>query len=110
MYQMNGKRIFVRASLTLVGMSIFIFTALIIAGTAMEYSADTAALNAWIYATRFGWLIWRLILYIALGWGIWKIHKAPGFRDEYRQPLRRISIISLMFVLLCEYALFNQRN
>lgn len=108
MYCRNFKSALVRGGLILLSLIIFMFVALMIAGAAMNHPEDATIFNAWLYASRFGWLVWRLALYAALGWGIWRIHKAPGFRNEYRRPLRRMSAVSIVFTLLCEYALFSQ--
>ncbi|VEW01675.1 conserved hypothetical protein [Escherichia coli] len=45
-----------------------------------------------------------------LGWGIWRIVHAPGFRAEYRQPLIRICCASVAFILVCEYALLKAQG
>lgn len=102
---MNYKKIFIRAGLILLSMMVITILLLMVAGTAMKYPSVTANINDWFYASRFFWLGWRLFIYAALGWGLWKIHKAPGFRDEYRQPLRRIMLVSVAYFLICEYTL-----
>lgn len=99
------RKIFVRAAFIFLTTIIVMIITLLIAATGMAHPAETAAFTAWMHETRFFWLGWRLVLYAALGWGIWKIHKAPGFRDEYRQPLRRITLVSVAFFLICEYSL-----
>jgi hypothetical protein len=108
MDRMNWKNALIRGGLILLSLMFFMVVALTVAGTAMKHPVETAAFNEWIQASRFEWLTWRLALYAALGWGIWKIHRAPGFRDEYRQPLRRMTSVSVVFILLCEYALLGQ--
>ncbi|MFD1803619.1 hypothetical protein ACFSFZ_15680 [Mixta tenebrionis] len=66
-----------------------------------------ATVKNWMHETRYGWLAWRLMLYCAVGWGLWKIWHAPGFRPEYRRPLLRIASVSILFFLVCEYSIFS---
>ncbi|CDG90213.1 hypothetical protein [Xenorhabdus bovienii] len=51
------------------------------------------------------WLVWRLSLYTLLGWGSRKIFQATQHKPAYRTPLIRMMTASLLFILLCEYAL-----
>jgi hypothetical protein len=78
-----------------------------LADTGMRHSESVASLKRWMHETRYGWLAWRLALYSAVGWGLWKIWHAPGFRPEYRQPLLRIADASTLFFLVCEYSIFS---
>lgn len=96
-------RFFTRTAFIFLSMVAVMIMTLLVAATGVEHPAETTAFIAWMHKTRFFWLGWRLVLYAALGWGIWKIHKAPGFRDEYRLPLRRITLASVAFILICEY-------
>lgn len=91
-------------------MLIFIVLALFIADVAIRYPGSVSAFSEWMRAHRSGWLIWRLFIYILLGWGIWRIVHAPGFRVEYRQPLIRICCASVAFILVCEYALLKAQG
>ncbi len=84
--------------------------ALFIADVAIRYPWGVSAFSEWMRAHRSGWLIWRLFIYILLGWGIWRIVHAPGFRVEYRQPLMRICCVSVVFILICEYALLKAQG
>ncbi|HII2324756.1 hypothetical protein [Escherichia coli] len=88
----------------------FMVVALFIADVAIRHPEGTAAFSTWMQAHRSGWLIWRLFIYILLGWGIWRIVHAPGFRAEYRQPLIRICCASVAFILVCEYALLKAQG
>ncbi|EOK8278573.1 hypothetical protein ABK622_RS17365 [Escherichia coli] len=54
------------------------------------------------------WLGWRLCLYSAIGWLGWRIWHAPGFRAEYRASFLRMATVSVLFILLCEYAIFAE--
>ena len=93
--------------LLLAGITVF---SLWLANTGIRHAEGFAALREWMYETRYGWLIWRLCIYILLGWGIWRIAHAPGFRAEYRQPLIRICCASVAFILVCEYALLKAQG
>ncbi|WFQ79970.1 hypothetical protein PXH59_01900 [Xenorhabdus sp. SF857] len=59
----------------------------------------------WVIETKGFWLVWRLCLYATLGWGGWKIWQVVKCRPEYRAPLMRIMVASLLLILLGEYAL-----
>ncbi|STE83623.1 Uncharacterised protein [Escherichia coli] len=39
-----------------------------LANTGIRHAEGFAALREWMYETRYGWLIWRLCVYCALGW------------------------------------------
>ena len=56
----------------------FMVVALFIADMAIRHPEGTAAFSTWMRAHRSGWLLWRLCIYILLGWGIWRIAHAPG--------------------------------
>lgn len=81
--------------------------ALTLAHWGVNHPGESAALRDWMQRTRYGWLGWRLVLYVCLAWGFWKIWHAPDFRPEYRQPLRRMAIAGAVFALLCEYSVFG---
>jgi hypothetical protein len=80
---------------------------LLAAHLALRHPAEAAAVRAWMNAHRYGWFAWRLMLYVAIGWGGWKIWHAPGFRPEYRQPLLRMLTVSAVIVLICERVLLG---
>ncbi|HBD1844097.1 TPA: hypothetical protein KIA93_000303 [Salmonella enterica] len=102
----SGKT-FKNISLLLVGLTGVIAGTLLLANTGIEHPGEMAALRDWMFAGRYGWLLWRLMLYAALGWGVWKIRRAPGFKPEYQTPLLRMTVVSVAFILVCEYALFS---
>ncbi|HEI8505938.1 TPA: hypothetical protein SLF17_003113 [Serratia marcescens] len=81
--------------------------ALVLAHWGVNHPGESTALRDWMQRTRYGWLGWRLVLYAGLVWGFWAIWHAPGFRPEYRQPLKRMVIASVVFALLCEYSVFG---
>lgn len=108
MSRINWKAALSRGGLTLIVMFGVMIVALVVADTAIRHPTESAALKDWFYASRYGWLAWRVAIYILLGWGIRKIRHAPGFREEYRKPLNRMTIVSLAFICICEYALFSQ--
>ena len=82
------------------------FIAFLIASIGLSYSDEFLALRHWMQRTSTGWLVWRLMLYSALGWGLWKIWHAPGCKPEYKASLKRMAIVSAMFLLACEYAMY----
>ncbi|WP_127958545.1 hypothetical protein [Serratia microhaemolytica] len=104
----HWKKILLPAGKVLLGLLLFSVVALLGAYLALQHPSEIVAVQAWFYAHRLGWLLWRLMLYVALGWLFWKIHHAPGFRTEYRQPLRRIMLASVAFIVVCEYTFFKQ--
>lgn len=88
----------------LLGLTALIFLS---AHLAITYPVEAAAVKAWMSGHRYGWLAWRLMLYIATGWGVWKIWHAPGFRPEYRQPLLRMLAASGALIVVCELVLLR---
>lgn len=80
---------------------------LAIAHWGIGHPQESAALRDWMHSTRYGWLAWRFVLYAALVLGFRKIWRAPGCRPEHRAPLRRMAIASVLFILVCEYALLS---
>lgn len=82
------------------------FTAFLIANIGVSYPDEFLALRHWMQRTSIGWLVWRLTLYSVLGWGFWKIWHAPGCKPEYKASLKRMGIMSVMFLLACEYAMY----
>lgn len=88
----------------LLALTVVIF---LIAHLAITYPVEAATVKAWMTGHRYGWLVWRLMLYIATGWGVWKVWHAPGFRPEYRQPLLRMLAASGALILICELVLLR---
>ncbi|AZK61355.1 hypothetical protein ACIPR7_18165 [Pectobacterium parvum] len=82
------------------------FIAFLIASIGVSYPDEFLALRHWMQRTSIGWLVWRLTLYSVLGWGFWKIWHAPGCKPEYRASLKRMGIVSVMFLFACEYAMY----
>ncbi|MEI7213957.1 hypothetical protein [Pectobacterium versatile] len=82
------------------------FIAFLIASIGVSYPDEFFALRHWMQRTSIGWLVWRLTLYSVLGWGFWKIWHAPGCKPEYRASLKRMGIMSVMFLFACEYAMY----
>lgn len=95
------------AALMLLKLLGLLVIALLIADLAMKYPSDAQAFQAWMYASRYGWLVWRVMLYLAIAWLVCKISRAPGFKPEYRTALLRISVISLLFIITCESTLLT---
>ncbi|XNS25020.1 hypothetical protein IBZ12_01865 [Serratia ureilytica] len=99
----RGRRVLQMLAL-LAGMMLL---ALTLAHWGVNHPNESAALRDWMQRTRYGWLGWRLVLYVGLAWGFWKIWHAPGFRSAYRPALRRMAIAGAVFALLCEYSVFG---
>lgn len=70
----------------------------------------TSSFLNWFNAYRFGWFVWRMAIYTFLGWSAWRIYKAKNLGEKNRNSLTRMVLVSLVFILLCEYALFSQGN
>lgn len=99
----NGGRL---SMITLAFSVVAMLIAFLIASIGISYPDEFLSLRHWMQRTRPGWLAWRLMLYVVLGWGIWKIWHAPGFKPEDKAPLKRMTIVSVMFLLACEYAIY----
>ena len=101
------RKVLTRAGIFLACMALFMVVSLMVADTAMKHPTEAAAFRSWMQSTRYGWLIWRLALYALVAWGLLKIRHAPGLQESYRRPLLRISVVSVLFIALCEYAMFT---
>ncbi|RLM24773.1 hypothetical protein BIY29_08640 [Brenneria alni] len=99
----HGARLSVFALAIGMGAMLIMF---LIASIGLSYPNEFLALRHWMQQTSAGWLAWRLMLYIALGWGGWKIWHAPGCKPEYKASLKRMAIVSVMFLLACEYTVY----
>ncbi|WP_340617122.1 hypothetical protein [Xenorhabdus entomophaga] len=71
----------------------------------LQQAENLTQLHRWITDTGEFWLIWRLCLYAVLGWGSRKIWRRTQNQKTHRATLIRMLVVSLMFILLCEYAL-----
>ncbi|MDC9597791.1 hypothetical protein [Xenorhabdus anantnagensis] len=70
------------------------------------YQAENITrLHRWMTATGKFWLVWRLCLYAALGWGSRKIWQRVKHQAGHHATLIRMMVVSLLFILLGEYAL-----
>lgn len=78
-----------------------------LADLGMAHPGAVARLHRWMEGSRDLWLVWRLAIYALLAWGFRKVWRAPGCKPEYRAPLRRMAMASVIFMLLCEYAVFS---
>ena len=92
------RKVLTRAGIFLACMALFMVVSLMMADTAMKHPTEAAAFRSWMQSTRYGWLMWRLALYALVAWGFW---------EAYRRPLLRISVVSVLFIALCEYAMFT---
>ncbi|MDE9536673.1 hypothetical protein KKI91_18710 [Xenorhabdus bovienii] len=71
----------------------------------MRYPENLSAFRHGMENHQSLWLVWRLSLYTLLVWGSRKIFQATQHKPAYRAPLIRMMTASLLFLLLCEYAL-----
>lgn len=109
LFQPPQKRLRQGTKVLLLGLALgscVMFTAFLIASIAVSYPDEFVALCHWMQRTSIGWFVWRLTLYSVLGWGFWKIWHAPGCKPEYRASLKRMGIVSVMFLFACEYAMY----
>ncbi|MHC9060979.1 hypothetical protein [Pantoea sp. y20] len=86
---------------------VILLAGLVVADKAVKNPVQAAAFREWMDHARYGWLLWRLAVYGALGWGFVKIFRAPGFGPQYRQPLIRIAAVSAIFGFVCELVLYS---
>ena len=101
------RKVLTRAGIFLACMALFMVVSLMMADTAMKHPTEAAAFRSWMQSPRYGWLMWRLALYALVAWGLWKIRHAPGFREAYRRPRLRSSVVSVLFIAVFEYAMFT---
>ncbi len=73
--------------------------------TGMRYPEHLSAFRHGMENHQSLWLVWRLSLYTLLVWGSRNIFQATQHKPAYRAPLIRMMTASLLFLLLCEYAL-----
>ncbi|MCX8966320.1 hypothetical protein EHW66_15400 [Erwinia psidii] len=91
-------------------MGILVATMVIALGMAhwgVNHPSDSAALRDWMQSTRYGWLVWRLALYVALAWVFRNIWHTPGCKPAFKKSLKRMAIACAVFALACEYSLFG---
>ncbi|PHM30916.1 hypothetical protein [Xenorhabdus szentirmaii] len=92
-----------------IGLSLIIALVMVVTLTVgwagMNYPETLSALNRGLARYQSLWLLWRLSLYGWLLWGGWKIGQSVKHQAEYRTTLRRMMGVSLLFILLGEYAL-----
>ena len=77
-----------------------------LANPGIRHAEGFAARENGVRRRCYGWLIWRLCVYCALGWWGWKIWHAPGFRPNTGHLFFCMATVSVLFVLLCEYSIF----
>ncbi|MBC8946568.1 hypothetical protein [Xenorhabdus indica] len=71
----------------------------------LHQAENITEMHHWVIETRGFWLVWRLCLYAVLGWNSWKIGQRTIYQPEYRTTLIRMMVVSLLFIVLGEYAL-----
>ncbi|KLU15217.1 MULTISPECIES: hypothetical protein [Xenorhabdus] len=92
----------IRASLII---TLVISITLVTGWLGLTYPEKASALHHWMGKTGSLWQVWRCGLYLVLAWGSWKIWQRTIHQLEYRTTLIRVMVVSLLFILLCEYAL-----
>lgn len=99
---------FLRFLLTLIFMLVlFTCLALGLANLGFRYQSEMVQLRLWMKETWWLWLLWRLMLYSATGWGIWRCYHSPNCSQPLRQSLVRIAVISVGFAAICEYSVLR---
>ncbi|WP_118988268.1 hypothetical protein [Photorhabdus sp. CRCIA-P01] len=78
---------------------------LLVAVVGLAYPSQINALQHWMYTTRYGWLVWRLVMYSVIACFMWQLWRFPLPLTQ-KAALKRIALISLGFVGFCEYAMF----
>ncbi|MBD1228887.1 hypothetical protein [Xenorhabdus griffiniae] len=91
-----------RASLII---TLVIIITLLTGWLGLTHPEKASVLHHWMEKTGILWRIWRFGLYLVLAWGGWKIGQRTTHQPEYRAALIRMMVVSLLFILLGEYAL-----
>ncbi|EBB1739364.1 hypothetical protein CJO15_24380 [Salmonella enterica] len=100
--------LFLRVILTLIVMLVmFTCLALGLADLGIRYQFELVQLRLWMKETWLLWLLWRLMLYSAMGWGIWRCYHSPNASQALRQSLVRIAVVSVGFAAICEYSVLR---
>ncbi|QTL40334.1 hypothetical protein HGO23_02665 [Xenorhabdus budapestensis] len=92
----------IRASLII---TLVIIITLVTGWLGLTHSEKASALHHWMEKTGPLWRVWRYGLYLGLAWGSWKIWQKTTHQPEYRATLIRMMVVSLLFIVLGEYAL-----
>ncbi|MBC8954855.1 hypothetical protein [Xenorhabdus sp. PB62.4] len=71
----------------------------------LHQAENIIRMHHWVTETGRFWFVWRLGLYAVLGWSCRKIGQRVKHQTEHRVTLIRMRVSSLLFILLCEYAL-----
>ncbi|KLU16142.1 MULTISPECIES: hypothetical protein [Xenorhabdus] len=85
--------------------ALVIVISLAIGWAGLHQAENITEMHHWVTETRGFWLVWRLCLYAVLGWGSRKIGQRTIHQPEYRATLIRVMVVSLLFIVLGEYAL-----
>ncbi|WP_338803390.1 hypothetical protein WDV76_14620 [Xenorhabdus griffiniae] len=91
-----------RASLII---TLVIIITLVTGWLGLTHPEKASALHHWMGKTAPLWQVWRYGLYLGLAWGSRKIWQRTIHQPEYRAILIRVMVVSLLFILLGEYAL-----
>ncbi|CDG22226.1 putative exported protein [Xenorhabdus poinarii G6] len=101
----QGIRLVKKGIRTALMITVVTIITLVIGGLGLHHAEKLTGLYHWIAKTKPFWLVWRLSLYLVLVWGGWKIWLITKDKQEYRAVLLRMMVVSLLFILLGEYAL-----
>ncbi|WP_099114989.1 hypothetical protein [Xenorhabdus miraniensis] len=103
---MAEKHSIFRKGVTLSLIIAFVVIITVVTGwTGLYQAKNITRLHHWVTATGGFWLVWRSGLYAVLGWGSWKIWQRVKHQAEHHATLIRMMVVSLLFILLGEYAL-----
>ncbi|MEY0162066.1 hypothetical protein AB7W12_09285 [Providencia rettgeri] len=79
---------------------------LVIAQLALTYYGDASNVQQAFYRTRYGWLLWRTVLYCAIGFGLWTLYHQPKISDTARCSLRRSALAAAAFATVSELSVW----
>lgn len=80
---------------------------LVVAQLALTYYGEIGSLRQAFYRARWVWLIWRIVLYSALGYGLWTLYHHPKVNDIARRSLRRSVTAAVAFVVVSELSVWS---
>lgn len=78
-----------------------------VAHLALTYYAEADSVRQAFYRARYWWLAWRVLLYSAVGYGLWRLYRHPETPTAARQRLKRTALAGGLFVLVSELTLWT---
>lgn len=79
---------------------------LVVAQLALTYYGDADSVRQAFYRARWFWLTWRIVLYCAIGFGLWKLVHHPKISEPARRSLRRSALAASAFVAVSEWSVW----